>query len=211
MGSLIPNPNDQEILDKLNNRFSPVGLTALRQFMTASGDDTFNASRTLHRISYRLKLHPTSGARPRARWFKFLKDMLGTTNSAKIQKTIRDAVNDWNTNNGVGCIGLKFWAIYDPHLTTDYSVDVYEAPPDADGRYWVTITLVCNHEIVGTENGIPDPTAPENGEKGNPPAFVPHQPKAKADSSKKPYGKGAKKAAKKSGKKAAKKTGDGGS
>ncbi|WP_375786308.1 hypothetical protein ACE10Z_01120 [Bradyrhizobium sp. Pha-3] len=217
MGALIPNPNDIEIVNKLNNRFGPAGLAALRSFMAGHNDDTFKASRHLHRISLRLGIFPTSGPMPRARWFKFLRDLLGKTvptNPAKIQKTIRDGVNDWNTttNPPSGCVGIKFWAIYDPQLSQDYRVDVYQAPPDLAGQYWITITLVCQHEIDGAEPGIPDPTNADPGESGTPPPPPSLAPKAKRpgkNAAKKPSGakKAANKAAKKAAKKSAKKAG----
>jgi hypothetical protein len=212
MGALIPNPNDIEVLNKLNTRFGPKGMEKLRQFMADNEDDTFKASRNLHRVSYRLKIHPTSGSRPRARWFVFLKTLIGATNSNKIKSAIRDALNDWDSNAEppTGCVGIKFWAIYDPGLVQDYRADIYKAPPDAAGQYWVTITLVCNHEMDVNETGIPDPTTPDDGEKGTPPSLIglsgrPLRQSAQKSSPKKASKKTAKHSAKKAGKKAAKK------
>jgi hypothetical protein len=213
MGALIPNPNDIEILNRLNNRFGRAGLVALRSWMAASSDDTFNASRRLHRISLRLGIHPTSGPRPRARWFKFLKDLLGKTvpaNPGLLQTTIRDAVTDWDSATTRGCVGLKFWAVYDPASSQDYRVDVYRAPPDVDGQYWITITLVCRQEIDGNEAGIPDPSNADHGEHGTPPpppSLAPTKRARKASSRKsgKKTAKKSKKTSKKTSKKAAKK------
>lgn len=216
MGALIPNPNDIEIINKLNTRFGMAGIAALRQFMANHHDDTFNAGRHLHRISYRLGIYPTTGARPRARWFVFLRSLIGATNAHMIQSAIRDAVNDWNpnTNPPTGCVGVKFWAIYDPTIAQDYSVDVYKAPPDAAGQYWATITLVCNHEIDPNEPGIPDPTTADGGESGGPPPTIGigrRQPRAakKAAIPKKSGKKTVKKSARRVGKRATKKASGG--
>ena len=210
MGALIPSPNDIEVLNKLNTRFGPKGMEKLRQFMADNGDDTFKASRNLHRISYRLKIHPTSGSKPKARWFVFLKTLIGATNSNKIKSAIRDALNDWDDSTAppTGCVGINFWAVYDPDLLQDYRADIYKAPPDSAGQYWVTITLVCNHEIDVNEPGIPDPITPDDGEKGTAPSLIGLSGKQSAQKSslKKASKKTAKHSAKKVGKKAAKKS-----
>ena len=170
MGSLIPNPHDMEVIDKLNARFSGAGLDQLRTFMASHHDDTFNPSRHLHRISYRLKIYPTSGPNPRARWFVFLRDLIGGPVARSIQAAIAAGVNDWDTTTTppTGCVGIRFWAVYDPTMVVppDYVAVIEQEPPDENGQYWKTITLRCYQQIDPHNPGIPDPTTPDNGENG---------------------------------------------
>ena len=79
MGGLVPSPYDMEAINALNTVFSIPHLTNLRTFMAANDTNFFAAGRHLHRIAYRLKIHPSSNAgnNPRGRWFKFLKHNLG--------------------------------------------------------------------------------------------------------------------------------------
>jgi hypothetical protein len=76
MGGLVPNPNDMEVITALNGVFSEPRLTALRAWRDAHDPNFFAAGRRLHRIAYRLNIHPTAGANPRGKWFKFLKSYL---------------------------------------------------------------------------------------------------------------------------------------
>lgn len=59
MGALIPTPNDQEIIAKLNLRFSRSGLNTLRRYQNTSGDSLFGGAglppRSLERVSIRLR------------------------------------------------------------------------------------------------------------------------------------------------------------
>jgi hypothetical protein len=207
VGGLIPNPNDIEVIDELNARFTGTGLAALRQFMANNHDDTFNPNRHLHRISYRLKIYPTSGARPRARWFVFLRDLIGAPVARSIQAAIAAGVNDWDTttNPPTGCIGIRFWAMYDPALVTppDYRADINTAQPDANGQYWITITLQCYQEIDPHNPGIPDPTNADGGEQGGPQPIIgaslrkPAKRAAKKSSAKKAVKKSSKRSVKK--------------
>ena len=174
MGGLIPNPNDIEVITKLNDRFTGAELIALRRHMSANHDDMFNPARHLHRISYRLKIYPTSGTRPRARWFIFLRDLIGGQAARSIQSAIAAAVSDWDDNTNRGCVGIRFWAVYDPDLQTppDYQANIDKPQqPDGNGQYWVSITLRCFQEIDAANPGIPDPTDADNGEHGPPQPF----------------------------------------
>jgi hypothetical protein len=212
VGALIPNPNDIEVIDKLNARFSGAGLATLRQFMAANHDDTFNPARHLHRISYRLKIYPTSGSRPRARWFVFLRDLIGGQVARSILAAIAAGVNDWDTTTTppVGCAGIRFWAIYDPTMVVppDYIAEIETAQPDTNSQYWITITLRCYQEIDPQNPGISDPTTPDGGENGgSQPIIGPlTKPKSAKKAAKKSSAKKAvKKVAKKSSKRSVKK------
>jgi hypothetical protein len=149
----------------------------------------FDRGRSLHRISHRLKIAPTSGNRAKGRWYVFLRDLLGPDNQRKILKGIRDAVNDTT------CVGIRFWARLDPGIANGYDVEVVTEPGDASGQHWVTITMLCDHEIDPKIPGDPGTPPADAGEMSPPQPLVAATPKAKP----------AKKAAKKSYKKAAKK------
>ena len=69
MGGLIPNGNDVEVIEKLNTTFQGNKLANLRRHIADNADDLFANTRHLHRISHRLKIFPTSGARPKGRWY----------------------------------------------------------------------------------------------------------------------------------------------
>ena len=65
------------------------------------------------------------------------------------------------------CVGVHFWARFNtkPH-PPDYEVEISPKHPDANGKFWMTITLLCDHEI---DAGIPgDPSDPpaDGGEHG---------------------------------------------
>ena len=115
MGSLVPNPNDMEVINALNSVFSDPRLTALRTWMTTAGNDPnlFAAGRHLHRIAYRLNIHPTSGAgtNPRGRWFKFLQSFLNErpdgAGKAKNHDIILTALDGFVSDPH--CAGIHFW------------------------------------------------------------------------------------------------------
>lgn len=196
MGALIPNGNDAEVISQLNSVFTGPSLAKLRRHIQNKHDDMFGDGRALHRISYRLKIWPTSGPRARGRWYVFLRDLVGATTKQKILDGIRDAVNDTT------CAGIRFWARLDPGAPRDYDVEVVADPADSTGHHWVSITLLCDHEI--------DPSLP--GDPSTPPAdpgeVSPPQPLAPTERARRraPKKKASKKSSKKAGKKAAKKT-----
>lgn len=196
MGALIPNGNDAEVISQLNSVFTGPSLAKLRRHIQNKHDDMFGDGRALHRISYRLKIWPTSGPRARGRWYVFLRDLVGATTKQKILDGIRDAVKDTT------CAGIRFWARLDPRAPRDYDVEVVADPADSTGQHWVTITLLCDHEI--------DPSLP--GDPSTPPAdpgeVSPPQPLAPTERARRraPKKKASKKSSKKAGKKAAKKT-----
>jgi hypothetical protein len=193
MGALIPNGNDAEVISQLNSVFTGAKLAKVRRHIRNTGDDMFGAARHLARISFRLKVAPTSGNRAKGRWYVFLRDLIGIGNQQKILTGLRDAVADST------CVGIRFWARLDPAIGSGYDVEVVKEPPDADGQHWVTITMLCDHEINPSLPG--DPATPP----ANPGEQPPVQPAvAVARKAKKPAKKAAKKAVKKSYKKAAK-------
>ncbi len=193
MGALIPNGNDAEVISQLNSVFTGAKLAKLRRHIRNTRDDVFGPTRHLPRISYRLKIAP-AGNRGKGRWYVFLRDLIGPGNQQKILKGLRDAVADPT------CEGIRFWARLDPGIADGYDVEVVSEPADPDGRHWVTITMLCDHEI--------NPSLP--GDPATPPASPGEQPPAQplvatARKAKKTAKKAVKKAVRKSYKKAAKK------
>jgi hypothetical protein len=161
MGGLIPNGNDAEVIDQLNSRFQGAKLTKLRKHINDNADNFFASTRHLHRISHRLKIFPTSGTRPKGRWYVFLRDLLGDANRLKILQALRDNVG---TDK---CVGIRFWARFNTAAKPpDYDVEVVQDAPDANGNFWVTITLLCDHEIDPSVPGDPSTPSPDSGEHG---------------------------------------------
>jgi hypothetical protein len=198
MGALIPNGNDAEVIDKLNSVFSGSNLAKLRKHIKIKNDDVFHSERNLHRISHRLKIAPTSGTKARGRWYVFLRDLIGADTQKKILKGIGDAVNDSK------CEGIRFWARLEPGIEKDYDAEIVADPADAAGRHWVTITMLCDHEIHPTLPGDPGTPPPDHGEAGPQHPLLPSTAKAGAAKNKGTK-KSTKKAVKRTVKKAAKK------
>lgn len=199
MGGLIPNPNDMEVVDGLNARFSGTKLQMLRNHIQNKNDDFFAHGRHLRRITWRLKIFPTSGNRPKGRWLTFLKDILPQSIHDQILTELRSAVgNPAQINNN--CVGVRFWAVYEPNLKNNYELVVETELPDANGQYWKSITLKCLQEIDPNVNGDPNDPPGDNGENGPPQPSFRRPPKGKRKKSvKRP--KGGKKVSKKKSKK----------
>jgi hypothetical protein len=183
MGGLVPSPYDMEAINALNTVFSIPHLTNLRTWMPAPRNDAnfFAAGRHLHRIAYRLKIHPSSSAgnNPRGRWFKFLKDNLKErpggaatpSNHDIILSELRRFVND------PLCDGIHFWARYGVTSPTElplginYRAVVTQEAPDSNAasptynHYWGSITLLCRSDM-GNIGADPDPTTKDGGEGG---------------------------------------------
>jgi hypothetical protein len=155
MGALIPNGNDAEVISQLNSVFTEPKLSKLRAHIKHTGDDVFGSTRHLARISYRLKVAPTSGNRAKGRWYVFLRDLIGPGNQQKILTGLRDAVANPN------CVGIRFWARLDPGVPTGYDVEVVREPNNPDVQHWVTMTMLCDHEINPDVPGDPN-TPPAN-------------------------------------------------
>ena len=197
MGGLIPNGNDAEVIDKLNNRFQGNKLRNLRKHIKDKGDDFFASDRQLHRISYRLNIFPSTGNRPKGRWYVFLRDLIGDTNRIKILAALKDALDNDK------CVGIHFWARFNPASNPpDYDVDISPKHPDANGEYWITITLLCDHEIDAGISGDPSVPPADNGEKS---PVQPSPLRSREKSPNRAVKKTAKKAVSKVGKKPAKK------
>jgi hypothetical protein len=197
MGGLIPNRNDSEVIDQLNTTFKDAKLAKIRKHIHDTGDDLFASDRHLHRIAHRLRIFPTSGSRPKGRWYVFLRDLIGDANRIIILKALRDNVGDAN------CVGIRFWARFNPAPNPpNYDVDVSQDNPDATGKFWVTITLLCDHEIdpsVGGDTSVPPADGGEHG------PIHPNLSAAQAKRTKKNVKKPVKKAPKKAVRKSAKK------
>jgi hypothetical protein len=192
MGALIPNGNDAEVISQLNSVFTGPKLAKLRRHIRDTRDDVFGPARHLPRISYRLKVAPTSGNRAKGRWYVFLRDLIGLDNQQKILTGLRDAVADPT------CVGIRFWARLDPGVPTGYDVEVVKEAADPDGQHWVTITMLCDHEINPALPGDPATPPPNPGEE------PPTQPAVAVAYKAKKAGKKPAKKAKKAVKKAAK-------
>jgi hypothetical protein len=170
MGGLIPNPNDADVIDKLNAHFHGAKLTKLRDHIRSKNDDFFARGRHLHRISHRLNIFPGTGSghsRPKGRWYLFLRQLIGTTNQNKILDALRGFVGDnTNASDNLPCVGIRFWARFNPAPNPpDYDVEITQDLPDANGKFWATITLLCDHEInPGLPGDADDPTE-DGGEK----------------------------------------------
>jgi hypothetical protein len=198
MGALIPSTDDTAIINQLNAVFTGSKLLRVRRHIRDKHDEMFASTRNLARISFRLKVFPT-GNRGKGRWFKFLRSILSRQNKLDILTGLRDAAKDWDpVTEKANCVGIRFWARFDPSLTVPYKVEVISDPPDANGQHWVSITLLCDHEIDPSDPGDPSTPPPDDGEAG------PVQPVVTSTSKKKAVKKAAKKAAKKSYKKATK-------
>jgi len=199
MGALIPNGNDTEVINQLNLVFTGPKLAKLRAHIRNTGDDVFGPTRHLPRISYRLKVAPTSGNRAKGRWYVFLRDLIGPDNQQKILTGLRDAVADPT------CVGIRFWARLDPGVPTGYDVEVVSEAADTDGQHWVTITMLCDHEINPSLPGDPNTPPANPGEQPPTQPAVAAAAGAAYGSAKKPAKKAAKKSTKKASKKSSKK------
>jgi hypothetical protein len=204
MGGLIPNDNDAEVIDKLNAQFHGDKLSKLRKHIHDKDDDFFARGRHLHRIAHRLNIFPNSGSRPKGRWYVFLRDLIGTTNQNQILDALRNFVGDpAHAVDSHPCAGIRFWARFNPAPNPpDYVVDVVQESPDASGKFWVTITLLCDHEILQSVGGDPSDPDPDTGEHG---PVHPIATRTRAKRTKKNVKKPVKKAPKKAVRKGAKK------
>jgi hypothetical protein len=179
MGALVPNPNDMQVINALNSLFSEPRITGLRTWMATSGNDKhlFAPGRNLHRIAYRLKIHPSAGTgtNPRGRWFKFIKEFLKERpdgpghprNHDIILTALESFVGDENC-----CTGIRFWARYGAAAELPSGVDYkavveQESPDPASGSYWASITLLCRHDLPANAGAIPDPSNANGGTDNN--------------------------------------------
>jgi hypothetical protein len=189
MGDLIPNGNDIEIINKLTTQFTATPFDNLKHYVSTSGDDfLWNHNKHLARASYRLNIWPTSGTKPKRRWFAFLKRILSRQNQIDIQDALKTAVQ--NTTGDI--VGVHFWAQFDASIPRNtYVVQVTREAADSAGNVFLKITLLCDHEIPAGEAGDPNP-GPDPGETGPVHPLV-----RKKKARKKPYKAAARKSARK--------------
>jgi hypothetical protein len=183
MGSLIPNPHDQNVSHELDNTFSDPHLRNLRNRIHGHGaaephffSDPGNA-RHLARISHRLKIHPNGPPPPtpaqlKARWQYFLQTLLtdpvtAAQNGTTVAEVIRKALQVFVVTDDPKCTAITFDAIpndgslpnginYRAHINPDPDL------PRGAEAYIATIKLMCRTEIAAGVNA-PDPN-PDNGE-----------------------------------------------
>jgi hypothetical protein len=178
MGSLIPNPMDQEIVFRLNTIFSGNAFTAVASHNDADGLKLFDPSKRLSRIARRIGAYPQSqndtdpsnptqpGRRnPRARWYFFLESLEtlhdpSGTGSPTTADAIKNALQNAITNSypGKNIVGVVFNATY---ATTPggHPSTVYLEPNNTNpGHIWqiggtnnhvLCLTLICQHHIKG--------------------------------------------------------------
>lgn len=176
MGMLIPNPADQEIIAKLNYRFSEERFGDIR--LHNKKEKLFDNSHHLHRVAYRMEVWPESGGTgipsPRARWFYFLKKALTSNNQQDIKYALNKALGDSN------CIGVIFNAVQDQSVTSQndqYKVTYHSIPapnPATTGSLLYVITLSCYQELDKNQNGIADPD--QGGDKDTGEKSLPWEP-----------------------------------
>jgi hypothetical protein len=183
MGSALPNGNDIDAINQLNNQFTGANFDAIRKYVASSGDDfLWGGNKRLARAAYRLNIWPTAGTKPRKRWFAFLGRILSKNNQDDIKDALKKAVQN-DTGN---VIGVHFWAQYDPNVAPNsYVVVVTDEPADAI-HIFRRITLLTDHEIPVNEGGDPDP-GKDPGETGpvHPISNKKPKPKKKAKKAKK--------------------------
>jgi hypothetical protein len=170
MGSLIPNPMDQEIVFKLNTTFSGDSFRALCAFADGDGTKLFHASKKLSRIARRIGAYPQSTdntdptntpmpsrRNPRARWYHFL-EMLetqhdstwaGISTADAIKASLRAALSAGNI------VGVVFDVSYTPaaskhiylHPNNTHPGQIFQIGNSPD--YVMFLTLICEDNIPG--------------------------------------------------------------
>lgn len=161
MGAALPNGNDLEVIDQLNNAFTGANFATIRTH--AAGDDfLWGSNKNLARAAYRLNIWPTGGPgnQPRRRWFAFLGRILSKTNRDDIKRALKNAVQN-NTGN---VIGMQFWAQYDPNVAPNSYIVVVSDVPAGAGQIFRKITILTDHEIPAGDTGDPNP-GPDANEK----------------------------------------------
>ncbi|MBR0793995.1 hypothetical protein JQ615_01185 [Bradyrhizobium jicamae] len=163
MGDALPNGNDLDVINQLNNAFTGASFGGIRQFVADTGDDfLWGNNRNLARASWRLGIWPTATTTPspKRRWFAFLGRILSKTNRDDIKRGLKNAV----LNNTGNVIGMQFWAQYDPNVAPNSYIVVVSDVPAGAGQIYRKITILTDHEIPSSEAGDPNP-GPDNGEK----------------------------------------------
>jgi hypothetical protein len=183
MGAALPNGNDLDVINQLNNAFTGANFDAIRQFVASTGDDfLWGNNKNLARASFRLGIWPTANTTPspKKRWFAFLGRILSKTNRDDIKRALKNAI----LNNTGNVIGMHFWAQYDPNVAPNSYLIVVSDEPAGAGQIFRKITILTDHEIPAGDPGDPNP-GPDANEK----APVKIGKKKKPKPKKKPKGK----------------------
>jgi hypothetical protein len=181
MGSLIPNPMDQEIVFKLNTLFSGTNFQTLRNHRDGgAGTPTlFHPSKKLSRIARRIGAYPQSmndtdpkhdternRRNPRARWYHFLElldtkhDQTGSGPSTA--DAIKGALQKAITTNHV--VGVVFDVTYTPAKSNLIFLEPDNTNPGHLFQIGTTpdlvlsLTLIC--EVLIPAGTIPHPNNP---------------------------------------------------
>ncbi len=162
MGGLLPNPNDLQVIAQLDERFSGDQLIWLRGQCVS--DPMFDAQRSLRRAAWRLKIAPTTGNKPAARWSWFLGKGLSQANQDAIKKILREAM----ANAADNIVGVLFDAVADSDLAArTYTVVRQQIPADTQtDDIFLKIVLHCGSDIDPNEKGDSTRPPPEPGEQG---------------------------------------------
>lgn len=189
MGSLIPNPMDQEIVFRLNETFSGTAFLALRNHHDGGGATLFDAGNQLSRIARRIGTYPSSRddtdpnhttmprrRNPRARWYHFLElleaehdptSASSPTTAYAIKTVLRAAVT--NTIAGKNIVGVVFNVTYattpSGHASMLYLYPDNTTPGQVfeigqTGTHVLFLTLICQHHIPGGPVSHPNNPGP---------------------------------------------------
>jgi hypothetical protein len=177
MGSLIPNPMDQEIVFRLNTTFSGNTFLALRAHSDGDGTKLFDTSKRLSRIARRIGAYPQSSddtdpdhttmpnrRNPRARWYHFLELLEAEhdhmSSSPKTADAIKTALQAaiMNTFAGKNIVGVVFNVTY-ATTPSGHASMLYLEPSNSNpghifeigttGTHILCLTLICQHHIPG--------------------------------------------------------------
>ncbi len=191
MGSLIPNPMDQEIVTRLNTTFSGNSFLALRAHVDPDGTTLFDPSKRLSRIARRIGAYPQSNddtdpdhttmpnqrRNPRARWYHFLELLEAehdhVSSSPKTADAIKSALQKAITNTfpGKNIVGVVFNATYATTPSGHASMIYVEPSNSSPGHIFeigttnthlLCLTLICQHHIPG--GAISHPNNPGGSE-----------------------------------------------
>jgi hypothetical protein len=168
VGALIPTPNDQDVIVKLNLRFAAYGLTGLRQWQEATKEYLFDGNHSLHRVSYRLGLYPAAPG-GQARWIYFLRYMLRPASGGKTVAAIKNVLSQALADTEVDSV--VFNVLEDPNVNDYILYPNNDNQPvvsndTVNGQIVYLVTLVCPRAAVipsGQPNvPPPDPTPESN-------------------------------------------------
>lgn len=178
MGSLIPNPMDQEIVFRLNTTFSGNAFLALRAHVDSDGTRLFDPGKRLSRIARRIGAYPESTndtdpdhttmpnrkRNPRARWYHFLELLEAEHDPGSLSPTTADAIKNalqkaiTNSFAGKNIVGVIFNATY-ATTPSGHASMLYLEPNNTNpghiyevggtGTHLLCLTLICQHHIPG--------------------------------------------------------------